>query len=196
MPIQITSQDINRLRSGDEAAFALIYDTFSAQVYYLAFRFLKDKELSEEIVQEVFLRLWNNRGQLDEKGNIWLYLYVICKRLSLNSLRRIHQSSILFDRLLHRIEELHNETEESIIAADLARLTDELIRKLPKQQQLIFNLSRIDGLSHKEIAVQLNISQNTVKNHIVEALKNIKSKFNFSDFTYFLGSLFMHFFFW
>lgn len=182
----ISNHDIERLRLGDESAFSLIYDQYGGQIYRLAFRFLKDKALSEEIVQETFIKLWLNRCKLDINGNMWLYLYVIAKRLSLNALRQINQSAELFEQLLLNIEEAHNCTEEGILAADMERFTDEVLSKLPKQQQLIFRFSREEGLTHQEIAQKLEISPNTVKNHIVEALKTIRANLKYSDLMYLL----------
>lgn len=184
------SQDIKLLRSGDEAAFARIYKQFSTQVYQLAFRFLKDKAQSEEIVQETFIKLWLNKEKLDKEGNLWLYLYVIAKRLSLNALRKIGQSEELFAQLLINIKEAHNHTEEDILAADMERFTEMVLAKLPNQQRIIFRLSRVEGLTHLQIAEKLQISPNTVKNHMVSALKTIEASLKRTDLIYFIALLF------
>jgi len=160
----IDGNSIKRLVEGDEDAFTSIYEQYSEKVYRLAFRFLKDKALSEEIVQETFINVWLSREKLDPEGNMWLYLYVVAKRLSLNSLRQACKSN-----------------EEEVLARDLENFTGKIIEKLPRQQQLVFKLSRIEGLSHKEIAEQLHISPNTVKNHMVEALKTLRSHLRYSD---------------
>lgn len=178
----IDESAIRRLIAGDESVFTVIYELYSQKVYRLAFRFLKDREQSEEIVQETFIKFWLSRERLDPAGDIWLYLYVISKRLSLNTLRQIGKSSILLEKLLYRISDLQNTTEEHIIAHDLEHYTQKLISQLPPQQQLIFRLSRIEGLSHREIAEQLDISPNTVKNHMVEALKTLKKHLKYADF--------------
>jgi len=183
---------IQRLIAGDESAFTAVYELYSEKVYRLAFRFLKDKEQSEEIVQETFINLWLSREKLNAEGNLWLYLYVISKRLSLNALREVGKSSVLIEKLLHQISELQNTTEEEVLAHDLENYAEKIIEKLPRQQQLVFKLSRVEGLSHKEIAEQLQISPNTVKNHMVEALKTLKSHLKYSDFLY-LVILFIHF---
>lgn len=182
----IDSKGIQQLIEGDESVFTTVYELYSEKVYRLAFRFLKDKEQSEEIVQETFINLWMSREKLDSEGNIWLYLYVISKRLSLNALRQLYKSTNFAEQLCHRIIATHNSTEEEVLAHDLEQFTEKIIEKLPRQQQLIFKLSRIEGLSHKEIAEQLHISPNTVKNHMVEALKTLKSHIKYSDFIYFL----------
>lgn len=181
---------IYQVKAGDEAAFAGVYDLYSEKVYRLAFRFLKDREQSEEIVQETFINLWLSRDKLDATGNLWLYLYVISKRLSLNALRQVYKSADLTARLLNHLQEATNNTEEEVLARDLENYTEKIIEKLPRQQQLIFKLSRIDGLSHKEIAEQLHISPNTVKNHMVEALKTLRTQLSYSELVYFLALAF------
>ena len=176
----IDGNSIKRLVEGDEDAFTSIYEQYSEKVYRLAFRFLKDKALSEEIVQETFINVWLSREKLDPEGNMWLYLYVVAKRLSLNSLRQACKSNDFVENLLNFMEE-QNSTEEEVLARDLENFTGKIIEKLPRQQQLVFKLSRIEGLSHKEIAEQLHISPNTVKNHMVEALKTLRSHLRYSD---------------
>ena len=180
----IANTVIQQFISGDETAFNLVYKTYCGKVYQLAYRFLKDKEQSEEVVQEVFINLWLNKKRLSIDGNIWLYIYVITKNLSLNSLRKLSKSSNFLERLLSQMNPIQNNTEEDIFAHSLEEFTNELIEKLPPQQQLVFKLSRNKGLSHKQIAEQLNISQHTVKNHLVVALKTLKSHLKFSDLFY------------
>ncbi len=182
---------IENLRKGDQQTFEQVYNHYSSQVYRLAFRFLKDKAQSEEIVQETFIKLWLNRHKLDVSGNLWLYLYVIAKRLSLNELRKISQSEELSAQLLLNITEAHNRTEEEVLAADMEKFTESVLNKLPNQQQTIFRLSRVEGLTHQQIAEKLGISPNTVKNHMVEALKNIKNQLKDTELVYFMALIFL-----
>lgn len=177
---------IQQLIAGDESVFAIVYDLYAEKVYRLAFKFLKDKEQSEEIVQETFIKLWQNSENLDVHGNLWLYLFVITKRLSLNALKKICRSKDLTKKLVHEFTEVHNTTEENVFLRDLEQYADKVIATLPRQQKLAYILSRNEGLSHKEIGEQLHISPYTVNNHIVEALKTIKAKLKYSDFICFL----------
>ncbi|MDP9080601.1 MAG: RNA polymerase sigma-70 factor [Bacteroidota bacterium] len=179
----IDGNSIKQLIEGNEDVFTLLYESYSEKVYRLAFRFLKDKALSEEVVQETFINVWLSREKLDPEGNMWLYLYVVAKRLALNSLRQACKSNDFVENLLNFMEE-QNSTEEEVLARDLENFTGKIIEKLPRQQQLVFKLSRVEGLSHKEIAEQLNISPNTVKNHMVEALKTLRSQLRYSDIIY------------
>lgn len=187
----VDSSTIQRLIGGDDIAFREVYDLHSGRVYQMAFRFLKDTAWSEEIVQDVFLKLWLNREGLDEQGNIWLYLYVITKRLCLNKLREIHKSAVLFKQLMQHIEITDSFSEEQFMAAELEQQAQRLVSRLPKQQQLIFKLSREEGLTHKEIAQKLGLSPNTVKNHMIQALKTLKSTLQQSGYTYLLALVFV-----
>jgi len=189
----ITPTDIRRLIGGDEHAFQKIYGVYSEPVYQLAYRFLKNPVWCEEIVQDVFLKLWLHREGLDEEGNTWLYLYVITKRLCLNWLREIRKSAIRFDELMNHMEQRYDQTEEALFAADMDRHAQQIIAALPRQQRLVFRLSRMEGLSHKEIAKELGLSPNTVKNHMVQALKTLKSAFHQSGYTYFLAFTFCYY---
>ncbi|MET4082185.1 RNA polymerase sigma-70 factor (family 1) [Pedobacter sp. UYP30] len=182
----IDSEYIQQLIAGDEAAFTIVYNLYAKKVYGVSFKFLKDKAQSEEIVQEVFIKLWLNVEKLDVEGNLWLYLFVITKRLSINALRQISKSKEFAEKLVLEVTEIHNTTEENVLLHDLERCTDNVIATLPRQQKLAYTLSRKQGLSHKEIAEQLHISPYTVNNHIVEALKTIKIQLRHFGFIYLL----------
>lgn len=176
----ISRDQIEQLIAGNHTAFQAIYGVYSSKVFRVAFKYLKDTALSQEIVQETFIKLWLTRHNIQIEGDIWSYLSLIAKRLSLNSLRDILKSTSLNSELLADIDDTHNTTEENLYARDLEQITDKLIKNLPKQQQLIYQLSRTEGLSHKEIAEQLHISPSTVNNHLVQALKTLRSNLEYS----------------
>lgn len=175
---------LSRFRNGDEEAFRTIYEKYYHRVYWFAFSFLKNKEQSEEILQETFLNTWTNRKKLDDTLPLEPYLFTVCKRLVLDAFRKATSTSKLRATMLARIEEMHNTTEDNIIFSDLMKFTENAISSLPKQQQTIFRLSRFEGLSYEEIAKQLNISKHTVKNHLVAALKTIKDQFEHQGILY------------
>lgn len=172
------SELILLLSNSDEKAFSIVYKRYSNRIYTFAYRFLKNREQSEEIVSETFLNLWVNRQKLDNTYPVGPYLYTIARRLTLNMLRHTAISRVAQEKLWLAFNESHNETEEAILMADLECFTNQSIINLPKQQQTVFCLSRQEGLTYEEIATKLNISRNTVKNHLVEALKNMRVQFS------------------
>jgi RNA polymerase sigma-70 factor (family 1) len=175
---------ITDFRNGSEQAFRIIYDTHHAKIYRFAYSFLKDKDQSQEVLQETFINFWVSREKFDSNKAIAPYLFTICKRLVLDNFRKATSSSAMRAQLLQKISEIHNTTEEGIIFADLMNFAEKAIAELPRQQQLIFRLSRFEGLSYDEIAERLDLSKNTVKNHLVVALKTLKSQFGNQEMIY------------
>ncbi|MHB1178226.1 MAG: RNA polymerase sigma factor [Daejeonella sp.] len=169
---------IFRLQEGDESAFRIVFELYFLKLYNFSFRFLKDKEQSREVIQEVFLSLWLNRVKLDEQYPIAPYLYTITRRLTLNMLRHAVSSQAAVDKLWHNVQKISNETEEAVLLGDLEHFIERALAKLPKQQQLVFRMSRQQELSYDEIAEELHISRNTVKNHLVAALKTLRTQLN------------------
>ena len=167
---------ISRLQLGDEAAFRIVFDRYSSKLYTFSFRLLKDKEQCHEVVQEVFLNLWLSRARLDSQYPMAPYLYTITRRLTLNALRNIASSQSAIDQLWQKTQKVSNETEEIVMFDDLERFTEGVLSRLPRQQQQVFRMSRQRELSYDEIAEELHISRNTVKNHLVAALKTLRSQ--------------------
>ena len=169
---------ISRIKEGDESAFRIVFDLYSSKLYAFSYRFLKEKEPCQEVVQEVFLNLWLNRAKLDTQYPIAPYLYTITRRLTLNVLRHVATSQSAMDKMWLNVKKVSNETEEEVFLEDLSRFTEQVLSKMPKQQQLIFRMSRHQELSYDEIAEELDISRNTVKNHLVAALKTLRTQLN------------------
>lgn len=166
---------IVQLKHNDEEALRSIYDTFSSQVFDVAFLILKDTGWSEDVVQEVFVKLWNSRAKLDPSGSLLSYLYVLTKRASFNKLRDIKKFSSDFEQLWINISRLSDCSHEKLIAKELSDHLDGLLEKLPERQREVFKLSRFEGLTYQQIAEALNVSPNTVKNHMVQALKTLRN---------------------
>ncbi|EDM36016.1 RNA polymerase ECF-type sigma factor [Pedobacter sp. BAL39] len=182
-----TEQDtIIALKAGDESAFRKIFDLNFRKLYTFSFRLLKNKEQAEEVVHDTLMNVWMNRDRINPDFPIAPYLYTITRRLALNALRQIATSQKAIDQLWLNMEKVSNDTEESILKEDLQRFTEAALVNLPPQQQQIFRMSRFDGLNYDEIAEKLNISRNTVKNHLVAALKTLRIHFNQSDVICFL----------
>ena len=172
----LSTEQIKGFREGNELAFRYIYLHFSTKVYAFAFSFLKERQQSEEIVQETFLALWENRQKFDENRALEPYLFTIAKRLILDQLRKVVSTSTMRAKLLAIIEKQHNETEEQIIFSDMLVFAERAINELPKQQQTVFRLSRVEGLSYEEIAAAMDCPIGTVRSRIFRARESIATK--------------------
>src|SRR5690606_15474068 len=167
---------IRQLNNGNEQAFRIIYNKMYAKVYRFAYALTKRRDQSEEVVQETFLRLWLHRADVDATRSLDAFLFTIARRLVIDMMRNATSTAALRDSLWSTMQKENHATEETILENNLAALVDEAVAQLPAQQQLIFKLSRDQGLTHEEIAIKLGISKNTVKNHLVSALKTLKVK--------------------
>lgn len=172
----VDQQIVRALIAGNRAAFKVLYDKLGSGVYSVAFQITKDAFVSEEIVQEVFTRLWLHRDNLEPNGNIWVFLYVIAKRLSINRLRSLKRAKAAHDGLARQVTDVADSFEERIFYQELLSQLNLTIAELPEKQRQIIELSRNEGLTHQQIADRLGISTHTVNNHITRALKQLKNR--------------------
>jgi RNA polymerase sigma-70 factor (family 1) len=172
---QIPPLLIERLRRGDEGAFKSIYDTLHKQVYALIFSIIKNQEQSEDILQETFISLWVNKEKLTAVQPLVPYIYLTARRLTIDTFRKNASESHFKENLTFRLSEMSTNTEDKIVADDMQAYTNTIVNTLPLQQQMVFRLSRQEDLSYDEIAERLHISRNTVRNHLVCALKTLRS---------------------
>ncbi|WP_461790553.1 RNA polymerase sigma factor [Pedobacter sp.] len=192
--LKLSAAQLSEFREGNEAAFKEIYVLYSSKIYAFAYSFLKDHMQCEEIVQETFLSLWENRRKFDGDRALEPYLFTIAKRQIVDQLRKVVSSKKLRENLLTSIAAQHNDTENEVIFADMLSFADKAISELPKQQQLVFKLSRVEGLSYDEIAERLGLSRNTVKNHLIVAVKKLKTCFDNQEIIFLLYIFSMFFY--
>lgn len=163
-----------KLKEGNEDAFIQIYNEYRNKVYSYAFQLSKSDITAEEIVQEVFIRIWQKRDQINVELPFNAYIKKITLNHVLNHLKKVSREKALQEQIYHTIEKSANRTEDLLLEKELRQVYLDAIIRLPPQKKLIYQMSRTEELSHEEIAQKLNISKNTVKNHMVEASKFIR----------------------
>ncbi|MCB2196372.1 MAG: RNA polymerase sigma-70 factor [Bacteroidetes bacterium] len=166
---------IDKVKEGDSKAFEELYYIYSERLYYFALRYLKTKEDAEGLVQEIFIRVWENRNGLKRGLSFNAYLFTIAKNTIFNQHRKKVNENAYKEYLKNYIDQHHNKTENDVVLADMKTRIDKSIESLPPQRKLIFQLSRNEGLSYKEIASKLNISEKTVEAHMRLALKTLRA---------------------
>ncbi len=169
---------LHRFKTGDRSAFEHIYVEYAPKVYRFACRYLSDKGIAEEIVQDAFVRLWEARSFIDPDHNFDNYLFTITRNIIFNRHRKNVNELYYRTFLLASLEHEYYFTEDEIVSYDLAEYIDRVVDRLPAQQKTVFNLSRKQMLTHKEIAAQLGISEKTVEAHIYQALKTIRKEWD------------------
>ncbi|WP_461531948.1 RNA polymerase sigma factor [Sinomicrobium sp.] len=165
---------IQGLKADDKNALVKLYDAFWKPLFISSYNLLKDKEICEEIIQDVFIDLWNNRRELEIRVSLKSYLYACVRYKVFAEFRKNKPMRVeLFEELNKRFQYATPETE--VMHDELLRQVAAVVETLPKKCKEVYQLSRDAQLSHKEIAQRLNISAKTVENHIANALKILRS---------------------
>ncbi|MBX3255917.1 MAG: RNA polymerase sigma-70 factor [Chitinophagaceae bacterium] len=159
---------------GDEASFKLLFERHWDRVYSVALTFTKSDMIAEEMVQDVFVKIWLHREQLSSVRKFSDYLFIIAKNHIISALRKKIVEEPFADHLVEYFTEISNVPDQQLLCRETEALVSQAIKKLPPQQQLVYFLSRQQGLSIDEIASKLSISKNTVKSHLTKALHFIR----------------------
>lgn len=169
------------LKKSDVSAFNKIYARYAVHLYRFSFKYLKSKEESEELVQSVFVKLWDRRKSIKTDASFKSYLFTItyndiCKFFR----RRKYSHEFTEDQLL--IADRSFDIAERIDNRNLLNRIDKIVDKLPEKQRVVFIKSRHEGKSSKEIASEVGLSPGTIDNYISESVKIIKIKLKIDTF--------------
>ncbi|WP_343744020.1 RNA polymerase sigma-70 factor [Chitinophaga sp.] len=173
---QLGVECISKIKDGDAIAFQELFYAYKDALFGYACKLCRSPEMAEEAVQEVFMKVWINRQQLDPSLSIRAYLHTAVRHCIFNILKKAALDANLRQSVFHHQPLAANTTEDAVYAADLQRVKSRVLDMLPPQRKLIFCLSRIEGLSHEEIALRLGISKNTVKDQIVKASRFLRQQ--------------------
>lgn len=165
---------IAQLKQGNKEAFTRLYEIYWRQVYNFSRLYLTNQSMAEEVVQEVFVKIWESYDVIREDENFKGLLFIITRNLIFNRHRKNVNEDFYKITVLAAMENAVFDLEEEIEAKNLGEYIDQLIKELPPRRREIFNLSRKENKSYKEIAALLNISEKTVENQISEALKYLR----------------------
>jgi len=162
---------VDSLKNGDQNSFKEIYKRFRPKLYIFAFNIINDRDVCEEMIQDIFIDLWVRRKE-KKIENLSAYLYKAVKFQIFKQFRKRK----LIDKRIEEFDDFISgyNIEEHFEFKELFARVENIIAGLPRQRRIIFQLNRDDGLSAREIAKKLNISEQTVRNQIYSALKEIR----------------------
>lgn len=171
-----------RLHQGDSEAFEAIYHLYKRRLAGNLLRLVKSDELVEELLQELFLKLWHHRHRIDVDQSVRAYLFRIAENMVYDLYRAAARDKKMRERLGADPFAGYTHIEESIFKAEESQRLEHAISQLPPRRQQIFRLSKIEGKSYDEIARQLNISKSTINDHLLKANRFLKEYFsNYTD---------------
>ena len=164
-----------RLIEGDEDALCELYATYKNRLIYFAMRFLKSREYAEDIFQDAFTVVWQGRRFINPDASFSAYLYTIVRNRILNQLRDLANHDKLREQILSQAVDYTNNTKETVFANDLRQFIVRALQQLTPRQREIFEMSREQQMSHREIAEALGISVNTVQESISISLRILRT---------------------
>ena len=163
------------IAAGDEATLAQLYQLFYKKLYHFARVITRSNEIAEEVVNDVFVKLWGNRNKINEIENLSVYLYVSVKNTALNELSRKAKNLLNtpFDYFDIELAETSANPDELLVTSEIMHRMQKAVETLPPRCKMIFKLVREDGLKYKEVGQILNISVNTIDVQMAIAIKKI-----------------------
>lgn len=184
-------QLISGLKAGDKEAFNEIFNTYGPKIYRFALAYLKNKPDAEELMQDVFLKIWEKRDNLNPTKNIKAYIF----KITINSIydyirkKNLEKAFAVFSK--HNFQPGVESLWHEIIWNDMLSKLNTLVDHMPNQRRIIFLLAREEGLTNQQIADKLNLSKRTVENQLYRATQYLKDHLN-TDTAFMLLFLFLY----
>jgi len=177
---KITDLQIRIARNEDHKAYKELFTSLYTYLLHFAFTLVKMKQPAEEIVSDVFIKIWQKRKELEKIENLKVYLYISTKNTALNYLEKQKRAATdNIDKFANQFKSIYFDPEQLMITADMVSLIHEAIESLPLRCKMIFKLVKEDNLKYKEVAEILNISEKTVENQLAIALRKIATAISF-----------------
>ncbi len=174
-PAYETDDLLLKISAGDGAAFAVLFQKYKHKVFSVAYTYLEDTQLAEDIVQDVFISVWKKRNILFKVVNTDAWLYTITRNYSLNALQQMARVGKNKQLLLSHLPAQTLDVEEKMDVSHLQALLRQAVGSLPPQQRKVFELSRIQGYTREEIARQMGITVITVSSHLTLSLRTVRA---------------------
>ena len=173
---------IGRLKQNDKEAFNLLFYMYAEKLFKFSLTFFNEAAEAEEIVQEVFLKIWLKRKKITNPSTFNAYIYTMAKNMIFNNLKKnVYRKK--YNSYLYANHNTHqNDTENEVIYEETKQRIEQALNKLPKKRKEVFILSRQEGLKNKEIAEKLDISIKTVETHMSLSLKYLREVLRPNDF--------------
>lgn len=166
-----------KLQSGNHAAFGKIYGIYSRRIYLNTLKLVKDEDQAQEILQDVFIRIWNARETIDPSRPFSSFLFSIAQNLVRDFFRKAARDMKLRDSLARTGSELYDHIESALDLKETSEILQRAIDALPQQRKMIFTLCRVEGKSYEEVAAIMGISVSTVGNQLTKATKTVRQAF-------------------
>lgn len=169
------------LQRGDETAFAIIYRKYSVGLFGFILRLVKDRDTTEDLLQELFIRAWDNRAGIDPEKSYRTFLFTIAKHIVYNYFRRASLEVQVAAYIASQSSELYRHVEEQLYVREINDALQQAIDSLPPKRREVYIRCKIAGMSYQQVADELGCSVAAVNAHIVKATKTIKEHLGLAE---------------
>ncbi|MBS1664324.1 MAG: RNA polymerase sigma-70 factor [Bacteroidetes bacterium] len=181
MPIPNENNLLARIAEGDEKAFGVLFHHYRERIYSYAYHLSGNNAQADELVQDVFLKVWLNREKIPHVLRFDSWLFTIARNQIFDLLKNMAKEASLRRQIAELLSVSDNPVEDHILSRENEEQLQRALDQLSPRQKLIFTLSRNQGMKHEEIASRLHISRHTVKTHLVQALKTLRDTLHFQS---------------
>jgi RNA polymerase sigma-70 factor (family 1) len=165
---------LKQLRQGEERAFNMLYKTYFKPLYRKVFSMIKDEMIADELIQDLFLKIWHKRGEIDPEHSFRSYLYTVANNLVYDYFRRIAKDKRLTARLLVNATDFYRHSDELLESKESRQLLMKAIDQLSPQRKLVFTYCKLEGKSYEETSKEMGISVATVNSHMTHSLRTVR----------------------
>ena len=169
---------LQEVARGDEKAFADLFNAYRDKLFSFVYDITGSETKAEDTVQEIFLRIWQQRSGLSAINNFNAYIFRMCRNYAIDQLRKLSRETLLHSSLLEQGALVDNGADDALLKKEIRQKLREAVAQLPAKQQRVFELHKEQGLKIQEIAQELNLSVSTVQNHLFRAVGNIRQYLN------------------
>ncbi len=169
------------LKNGDSNALSSLYDLYVDQLYFFVLKTAKSPELAEDVLQDVFIKIWENRSSIDPTKTVKPYLYTVARRHLLNLLKRASHEKVIIDKIKQYTPLSERSTDIQLDFAETNTILNDALDQLGPRSRAVFVLCKLEGLTYKQVADQMGIAEGTVNSQVVKATKSIKKYFNLRE---------------
>lgn len=165
---------LEALRNGSEEAFTQLYHRYSARLYYNILALVKDKLVAEELVQDVFSKIWRRKDSIHVDKSFSAYLFVAGRNRVYDFFQHLKKEHELYASIKAAASENYSHIEEALFARENAELLQRAIATLPPQRRRAFELCKMEGLTYRQASEEMGVSLSTLKDHIANAFETIR----------------------
>lgn len=170
---------LERIRDGNEQAFAELYDRYAGRLYGNLVKLVKDHDVAQELLQDVFFKIWVKRKSIRVESSFAAYLFAITKHMALNFSRRVVLDAKVVSSLAAETPDGYSHIEEGMVAKELKQLYDNAVNALPPKRRMVYIRCKHEGKTYEQVSQELGISTSTINDHMVKALRFIQQRLRY-----------------